>query len=118
MCLLHFRENLRLMKQFYPGWVMRLYYHRSDVAAATLSGLCEVACADPALDLCDAADNPRLGDMQILHPQMWRFMPAVDVQASCPDPTQPLENKSTLCSTSTNVAPQRIVPQLMVKRKE
>ena len=79
------------MKQFYPGWVMRLYYHQSDVGAATLSGLCEVACGDPALDLCDAADNPRLGDMQILHPQMWRFMPAVDVQASCPDPTQPLE---------------------------
>ena len=71
------------MKQFYPGWVMRLYYYKSDVTATTLSGLCDLACADPSLDLCDAADNPRLGDMQILHPQMWRFMPAVDVQASC-----------------------------------
>ena len=68
------------MKQFYPGWVMRLYYHTADVTATTLTGLCDIACSDASIDLCGAADNPRLGDMQILHPQMWRFMPAVDVQ--------------------------------------
>ena len=73
------------MKQFYPGWLMRLYYHVDNVTAATAAGICELACADPALDICDAADNARLGDMRILHPQVWRFMPAVDVQASCAD---------------------------------
>jgi hypothetical protein len=66
------------MEHFYPGWIMRLYY---DVSSpGVMSDLCEIACADPAIDLCDARNNSRLGDMRKLHPQIWRFMPAVDVQ--------------------------------------
>ena len=74
------RENLRLVKRFYPGWLMRLYYNVTS--PDVMADLCDLACSEPAFDLCDARKNSRLGDMSRLHPQMWRFMPAVDVQVN------------------------------------
>ena len=41
--------------------------------------LCDLACAEPNLDLCDAEDNPRLGNATLLYPLIWRFLPAMDV---------------------------------------
>ena len=34
---------------------------------------------NPNLDLCDAEDNPRLGNATLLYPLIWRFLPAMDV---------------------------------------
>ena len=41
--------------------------------------LCDLTCTESNLDLCDANDNPRLGNATILYPLIWRFLPVLDV---------------------------------------
>jgi len=41
--------------------------------------LCDLACSEPNLDLCDAQKNPRLGNATLLYPLLWRFLPVIDV---------------------------------------
>ena len=45
-----------------------------------MSELCDLACSDPWLDICDVYSNPRLGNASILNPLVWRFLPLIDVQ--------------------------------------
>jgi hypothetical protein len=45
-----------------------------------LPDLCELACSEPDLDLCDVEQIPRLGNASILYPILWRFLPVIDVQ--------------------------------------
>jgi len=58
---------------------MRLYYKVSD-SSPMLPDLCELACTEPDLDLCDVEQIPRLGNASILYPILWRFLPVIDVQ--------------------------------------
>jgi hypothetical protein len=41
--------------------------------------LCDLACQEPNLDICNASSNSRLGNATILYPLLWRFLPAIDV---------------------------------------
>jgi len=52
------RENLNLIHQYYPGYVMRLYYQASKTVKEQL---CEIACSESSLDLCPASAIPKLG---------------------------------------------------------
>ena len=75
------RENLELIKKHYPGFTMRLYYQVPETSeSGVMDELCELACKEPMFDLCNAADNPRLGNMTVLYPLLWRFMPVLDLQ--------------------------------------
>jgi len=70
-------ENLELMKKYYPGWVMRLYY---DTGTLIQEKLCDLACSQPLIDLCPAKAVPKLGNATRLYPLLWRFLPAIDPQ--------------------------------------
>ena len=41
------RDNLELLPDFYPGWVMRLYVSREDNSLATVEQLCSLQCTSP-----------------------------------------------------------------------
>jgi len=73
------RENLSLIKQIYPGYVMRLYYQASPEVKEKL---CQIACSDPGLDLCPATAIPKLGNATKVYPLLWRFLPAIDPQVN------------------------------------
>ena len=49
--------NLELMPKFYPGWTMRLYYDL-DKRDPVLKDLCDLACRDSNIDICDAKHLP------------------------------------------------------------
>jgi len=71
------RENLSLVKQLYPGYVMRLYY---EAGPEVKTKLCRLACSEPSLDLCPANGVPKLGNATKVYPLLWRFLPAIDPQ--------------------------------------
>eukprot|EP00095_Tigriopus_kingsejongensis_P001459 maker-scaffold288_size220435-snap-gene-0.9 protein:Tk01459 transcript:maker-scaffold288_size220435-snap-gene-0.9-mRNA-1 annotation:"hypothetical protein DAPPUDRAFT_96285" len=85
------QANLNLIKSSYPDMVMRLYY---DIPAKRQSNgsflipfnspllvhLCQIACREPTLDICDAGKLPNLGNVTLVHPLLWRFLPAMDPQ--------------------------------------
>ena len=71
-------ENLKLIKKFYPGWIMRLYYQVDT--EESLKEICNIACSDPDIDICEAANNARLGNATSLYPLVWRFLPVLDIQ--------------------------------------
>lgn len=71
--------NLKLVHKFYgPEWVVRLYYEIPK-ESHYMSELCDLACSNPNLDICDANFNPKLGNTSILFPLIWRFLPVIDV---------------------------------------
>ena len=74
------KENLELMRKFYPGWTMRLYYEVNEYQGEVMKQLCELACKEVDLDLCDANANPKLGNASLLYPLLWRFLPVLDRQ--------------------------------------
>ena len=74
-------ENLRLMQKYYPGWIMRLYYNM-DKSDPVLAKICELACSDQNLDLCDAENLPGtpMKDAVKVFAMNWRFFPTIDPQ--------------------------------------
>ena len=50
-------ENLALIPQLYPGWTMRLYYDL-DKKDPILKDLCDLACFDNNIDICDTKNLP------------------------------------------------------------
>ena len=46
-------DNLARVKEFYPGWTMRVY-HNFDRDSVSLKSLCQLACNNDELDLCHA----------------------------------------------------------------
>ena len=74
------KENLDLMRKFYPGWTMRVYYQVNEYQGDVMKKLCEIACSEPELDICDANTNPKLGNASMLYPLLWRFLPVIDRQ--------------------------------------
>ena len=67
-------KNLRLLKSLYGAdWVMRLYYDLAE--SDELKGrLCELACNNNHLDLCNVRQLPGnpLRDASEIHPSIWR----------------------------------------------
>ena len=79
--------NLALVRRLYgAGWTMRLYYDLDPGPAGQLQlrQLCELACADPQLDLCRVRRLPGrpLEDAREVYPLLWRFLPSLDPQVS------------------------------------
>jgi len=76
------KDNLQLIKEKYGSdWIVRVYYHVKsyDKDSPVMKQLCDLACSEPNLDLCDAQKNPRLGNATLLYPLLWRFLPVIDV---------------------------------------
>ena len=73
--------NLKLMPKYYPGWVMRLYYDL-DKADPIFQDLCQLACHDANLDICDAKHLPGTPfvDARRVFAMNWRFFPTLDPQ--------------------------------------
>ena len=49
--------NLALIPKLYPGWTMRLYYDL-DKKDPILKDLCDLACRDDSIDICDTKNLP------------------------------------------------------------
>ena len=83
------KENLGLVRDFYPDFVMRLYLDRARTDDKTLGRLCSLACADNKLDLCDVGQMPgenpvkEEGAAGKLFPLIWGVMAAADAQVRC-----------------------------------
>ena len=75
--------NLELMPKYYPGWVMRLYYdlNKKD---PVFKDLCELACKNDYLDICDAKHLPGtpFKDASKVFAMNWRFFPTLDPQVN------------------------------------
>ena len=77
-------ENLRLVRSEYGAdWSLRLYY---DLAQSDelMDRLCELACSNSHIDLCNVRQLPGnpVRDASHLHPSIWRFLPSLDPQVS------------------------------------
>ena len=75
-------ENLRLLKSLYGAdWVMRLYYDL-DQSDELMGRLCELACNNSHLDLCNVRQLPGnpVKDASDIFPMNWRFLPTLDPQ--------------------------------------
>ena len=75
------KANLDLMPRLYPGWVMRVYYNL-DGRPEMLRDLCDLACHNEQLDICDAGKLPGvpMADARKVFPMIWRFFPTLDPQ--------------------------------------
>eukprot|EP00094_Tigriopus_californicus_P007660 TCALIF_07377-PA protein Name:"Protein of unknown function" AED:0.28 eAED:0.32 QI:0/0/0/0.25/1/1/4/0/227 len=72
-------HNVRTIKKYYPGYRMRLYYRLTDNEMA-MERLCQLACEEEILDLCDISRNPMVLNASSYYPLVWRFLPALDAQ--------------------------------------
>jgi len=76
-------ENYRLIQKMYgSSWTVRVYYqvdYKGGQNSTVMKQLCDLTCSESNLDLCDASENPRLGNATILYPLLWRFLPVLDV---------------------------------------
>ena len=75
------QENLHLTHQYYPGWIMRVYFD-IDPKLTLMEELCQLACGDNTLDLCNACHLPGtpVVDARHIYPMDWRFFPTLDPQ--------------------------------------
>ena len=46
-----------MIPKLYPGWTMRLYYDL-DKKDSVLKDLCDLACHDDSIDICDTKNLP------------------------------------------------------------
>ncbi|TRY79438.1 hypothetical protein TCAL_13182, partial [Tigriopus californicus] len=58
---------------------MRLYY-RIPEDSPLQEELCQLACSEDILDICDVNQLPALGNVSAIYPLIWRFLPALDSQ--------------------------------------
>ncbi|XP_071519630.1 uncharacterized protein [Panulirus ornatus] len=83
--LLQLYGRARVVKQMYPGWIMRIYHNVSTHDAVSSEFLCRIYCDYPHVDLCDVTRLPGLGNLveQNVVGRVWRFAvmgdPTVDV---------------------------------------
>ena len=62
------------------SWTVRVYYqvdYKGGQNSTVMKQLCDLTCSESNLDLCDASENPRLGNATILYPLLWRFLPVL-----------------------------------------
>ena len=77
------KSNLELMKKLYgSSWIMRLYYDLDPADHQLMLQLCDLACADPQLDLCNVRSLPGtpVVDASSMFAMNWRFFPTLDPQ--------------------------------------
>ena len=93
-------NNLEVMPRFYPGYSMRLYYD-IDKNGKIFSELCEVACSNPIIDLCDMNNLPGtlFEEPMKIHPPNWRFFPTLDPQVIIKSGST-VESRTTLDSVT------------------
>ena len=72
---------LEILPKTYPGWTMRLY-HDLDHSDEQHAQLCQMACANPNIDLCHTKNIPALGDVTSMFAKNWRFLPLMDPHVS------------------------------------
>ena len=75
------KSNLKVLPQFYPDWTLRLYYDL-DKDHPLMTDLCDLACNDANIDLCNVKSIPVLGDVSKVFAMNWRFFPMLDPQVS------------------------------------
>ena len=71
------------MKKLYgSSWIMRLYYDLDPADQQLMTQLCDLACADPQLDLCNVRSLPGtpVEDASSMFAMNWRFFPTLDPQ--------------------------------------
>ena len=75
------QANLELIPKFYPGWTIRLYLDL-DKTNELLNEICDLACNDSNIDLCDVKNLPGTPfiDAAEIFPRNWRFFPTLDPQ--------------------------------------
>ena len=73
--------NLNILPIHYPGWIMRLY-HNFDKSSPVFEEICNLACSNSNLDICDAANLPGnpIKDATKAFERNWRLFPTVDPQ--------------------------------------
>ena len=73
--------NLNIMPQYYPGHTMRVYYDLDD-SDEILQELCQLACHNPILDICNVKELPGtpMQDASRVFAMNWRFFPTLDPQ--------------------------------------
>ena len=54
-------KNYKAIQDFYPGWTMRLY-HDLDQNNPQSKEICEFACRNTNIDLCDVTNIPGSDD--------------------------------------------------------
>ena len=75
--------NLQNMREMYgSSWIMRLYYDLDPSDHQLMTQLCDLACADPQLDLCNVRSLPGtpVEDASNIFAMNWRFFPTLDPQ--------------------------------------
>ena len=77
------KSNLDLIKELYgSSWIMRLYYDLDPADQQLMTQLCDLACAEPQLDLCNVRSLPGtpVEDASSMFAMNWRFFPTLDPQ--------------------------------------
>ena len=54
------KKNLKQIKQYFPGYIMRLYY-QAPAHSQFMKDVCVTACSEPNFDLCNVESIPNLG---------------------------------------------------------
>ena len=84
------KENLQLMKKYYPGYIMRIY-HNFEKNHWAHKYLCKFACDNPILDLCDVKNltgphilknAAKVFPIKKLFPESWSYFATLDSQVS------------------------------------
>ena len=76
------KSNLALLPQYYPDWIIRLYYDPASSEDPVLPKLCHLSCSSGHLDLCDIQRLPGTPkrNATFVFPMNWRFFPTIDPQ--------------------------------------
>ena len=81
-------ENLEKMTELYgEDWVMRLYYDLEPSDQQLMGQLCELACVNNNIDLCNIRKLPGtpVEDATKIFAMNWRFFPTLDPQVTILD---------------------------------
>ena len=76
--LRHIKTNLEAIKEFYPGWTIRIYHDIPKGDKRRMDFMCDLACTNPELDMCAVEDIPNLGNVKHMYPIAWRFLAMLD----------------------------------------
>ena len=74
-------DNLKQIPEFYPNWVLRLYYDL-EPDHPLMEMLCQLACNNSNIDLCSVRNIPAVGDIRKVFATIWRFFPCLDGQVT------------------------------------
>jgi len=69
------------LSSYYPGWIMRVYFDL-DSDDPIRDELCQLACQDTNLDICDVKNLPGtpMKNASEIFGKNWRWFPTLDPQ--------------------------------------